>query len=467
MKLRLFILIFCLTNNIFSKETSSQQEAMILFNKANTYLFEKKDSESAMKFYISSIEKNPSYPQAHFNLGIARAQLKGFLGAIKHFETALKLKPDYYDVYLKTAEIKQKLGQRREAILDYTQYLKFKPNEAEIYLLRCGMIYYYPDACPEREADLKMYIQLKPDSALGYYELAWFHFRFARLDSEMEQIINLNLKKAISLNPLWIDPFFLKARLDEEYIGKDAAIKIYSAILNMYPNNRAALSKRAKLYEEINMLHEAKSDYAELVYFDPKNYEAHLNLGHVYMLLKDYETAEDILSIAIKLLENKYPDLFQTNYYYYRAWTRFQLKNYNGSIEDYDVILKNFKYDQKSLFYYDRATVKKEFKKYADALEDYDNAIKYDSLNEYYLYDRGKTKSLLKDYKGAYEDYTKAIKINSTLGIFYQARAYASIQMNDYQAAKMDLLLASDLLPENKEIHTDLEVLEILLRDSK
>ena len=387
---------------------------------------------------------------------------------------------------------------------DCNIYIKNNPNDSLGYFIRADLIWNKnrelalsdletakkknQDSCP---IDFITINENWRDYSYAYYEIAdrlysqWARPSKLLNDATKRRIGNQAMRcidRAISFNSDEQGFHQLKAKIYEEMLNDiKSAIKEYDMLIELAPiierrskwysnlSNEWYFNYYFKLRKELKVKIKdyagAKSDYLALHQKLPNNPDYLWELGNLESLLKNYDAAEAYYSQAIE--KRNYEGV---DNYYPRARLRIEMKNYNGALEDYNKALSIFR---SSNHYYERANAKRLLKDYVGALKDYDESLlshppnKYDQSDSYYLYDRGKTKFLLKDYKGAYEDYTKAIQINSALGIFYQARAYVSIQVNNYKAAKIDLLLASDLLPENKEIQTDLEVLEILLRDSK
>lgn len=390
---------------------------------------------------------------------------------------------------------------------DCNIYIKNNPNDSLGYFIRADLLWNTnkelalsdletakkknKDSCP---IDFITINENWRDYSYAYYEIAdRLYSKWARpsklLDDATKRRIGTQalhcIDRAISFNSDEQRFHQLRAEIYEEMLNDiKSAIKEYDMLIELAPiierrskwysnlSNEWYYNYYFKLRKELKVKIKdyvgAKSDYLALHQKFPNNPDYLWELGNMESLLKNYSMAEAYYSQAIE--KSKYDEIDR---YYQRARLRIEMKNYKGALEDYDKVFAIDSRRRSSNQYYERANAKRFLKDYSGALKDYDESLLSYSPNKHYpsdayhFYDRGRTKFLLKDFKGAYEDCTKAIQINSALGIFYQARAYAAIQMNDYQAAKMDLLLASDLLPENKEIQTDLEVLEILLRDSR
>lgn len=429
----------------------------------------------------------------YFQLGITKAKLKGFLGAIQSFEKALELKPDYYEVYLETAAIKKKLPNRKEdAIRDYDLYIKAKPKDASAYYQRANLLEYYSgsesrklaildldkaihlnpkfvdayllrgkiyciadnDICIE---DFKKVIEIKKDTMDAYLWLARYH---AYLKKEKDMNIAIDyLNLAIQVKPDFLESYFEKASIYQRYNRKEMALDVYNLILKKDPNSKRAMHSRANVRFDLKDYKNAKSDYLLVPEKDNWIYN---QIGIVETYLSEWESAEKYFSIAID--KSKY---FQSDFYYNRARIRTRFKNYEGALNDYDTIIKELSSYASAHYFYERAIIKKALKNYQGMLEDLNAAIQSDEKykrepNEYILFERGNASFYLKDFVEAEKDYSKAIHINSAIASFYYARAMNSIRRNDFISAQMDLLRTLDLNPESKEMQTDLEILKVL-----
>ena len=80
----------------------SNLDVQTLNEKAAEYM-KQGDYENAIARLKSAIDLNSSFPQSHFNLGIAYYENKDFEEAIEAFNEAIKLKSDFTDAYYSRA----------------------------------------------------------------------------------------------------------------------------------------------------------------------------------------------------------------------------------------------------------------------------------------------------------------------------------------------------------------------------
>jgi len=87
-----------------------------------------------------------------------------------------------------------------------------------------------------------------------------------------------------------------------ELIGNtDAAVKVYTKIINSNRNNEEALLKRAELYQKQNKIPFSISDYNRVITINPNNHQAYTGRGKVYLNQKRYDLALSDFNESIKI----------------------------------------------------------------------------------------------------------------------------------------------------------------------
>ena len=165
---------------------------------------------------------------------------------------------------------------------------------------------------------------------------------------------------------------------------------------------------------------------------DPTNSIAYLYRGLAKFQLKDYQGAIQDYSKCIELDPNN------KDAYRCRAFAMEELKDYQSAIQDYSKLIEHDPNDQAAYLYL-RADAKENLKDYQGAIQDYNKMIELEPTNKGYYVMRARAKNHLKDYQGAVQDYSKAIEIDekSTSYIYERGRTY-QIHLNDVEAAKKD-----------------------------
>jgi len=117
---------------------TKQAEADEWFNKGNT-AYQSKDYDEAIKCYKKSVEIDPSFASAFYNLGIVYG-VKGMLDeAISAYKKVLMIKPDYHTARVALGSVYIQKGMVNEAISELERVLAGSPDyaRAHFYLGEC------------------------------------------------------------------------------------------------------------------------------------------------------------------------------------------------------------------------------------------------------------------------------------------------------------------------------------------
>ena len=132
--------------------------------------------------------------------------------------------------------------------------------------------------------------------------------------------------------------------------------------------------------------------------------------------------------------------------YFYRAYAKGDLKDYQGVIADLGkAIVIN---PQHTTAYYNRGNAKRKLKDNLGAIVDYSKAIEINPQYVNAYYNRGNAKRELKDNLGAFADYSKAIEINPQSASAYYNRGNAKRKLKDYQGEIADYTKAIEINPQ-------------------
>lgn len=83
----------------------------------------------ALKTYIALLRVDPTYRDAHFNMGyINMYHLKQYNQGAIHFTDAIRVSPDFYQAYYNRGYCYELMGDVKRALIDYENALKLKPD---------------------------------------------------------------------------------------------------------------------------------------------------------------------------------------------------------------------------------------------------------------------------------------------------------------------------------------------------
>jgi tetratricopeptide (TPR) repeat protein len=130
----------------------------------------------------------------------------------------------------------------------------------------------------------------------------------------------------------------------------------------------------------------------------------------------------------------------------YNAKAKFESKDYQGAIEDFDkVISLDPTY---TVAYAYRGHSKVKLADYKGAIDDFNKAIELNPRFDAAYVDRGYAKNFSGDYEGAQADFTQAIKIDPHYVIAYNSRGEIRLKLKNYREAIEDFNLVIQYAPK-------------------
>ena len=109
------------------------------------------------------------------------------------------------------------------------------------------------------------------------------------------------------------------------------------------------------------------------------------------------------------------------------------------------IFIATLAYAQTAEDYFNSGSTKFELKDYKGTIEDYTKAIELNPNFSEAYFRRGFAKDTLQDYKGAIQDYTKAIELNPNYVDAYYNRGIAKIDLGQKDSWCLDLSKAGEM----------------------
>lgn len=132
-----------------------------------------KDMATAAEYYLKAIQKDPSWYDAHFNLGLAYYSAGEYSSALLAFENALAVNPDSWEARYNFALALNKANYPNEAILELLKSARLNDKYANTWL-ELGMIY------DTRFSDIEnayqcyqKFIEVAPEHPSAYAAKVW------------------------------------------------------------------------------------------------------------------------------------------------------------------------------------------------------------------------------------------------------------------------------------------------------
>ncbi len=286
---------------------------------------------------------------------------------------------------------------------------------------------------------LKNVIKEKKDFGQAYSKMAYIkiqqkNYKDAEKDllkAEKLQPYNFEIFKLKGIN------FFLNGKFNASKEALDSAFEISKTEkiddweLLYY---RALLMFKGKSYKSAQETLESVTD------LNPSCAEAYYLKGEIRFVKKEYNYALKELNEAINKLPVTKPDY---NFYKLRAKTKFEIQDYKGAVNDWNVYFDGIPNEEDALI--SRAAAKINCKEFTGAIVDLDEAIKLNSKNPISYCYRGVAKSENKAFKEALDDYNTAIKLKFDYAAAFFNRAATKMAIKDKIGACDDLNKADGL----------------------
>jgi tetratricopeptide (TPR) repeat protein len=214
-------------------------------------LFKKGKLEEAIQAYLKSIENNPQFDKAHYNLGASLFNLKKYDEAIAHFKKVAELNPMDANAYYNWANALVHLGKLDEAAAQYGKLLEIEPRHKDAHFMMASIL-----------------------SQLNRFDDAVYHYG-----------------KAIEISP-GEGNFYIRLADTLLRLGRFAgAVEQYKKGFAFTPNDPIAQLNCGNALFSLRELDEAVEYYKKALTLNPQLADAYLNWGNILFIQKKYEAA--------------------------------------------------------------------------------------------------------------------------------------------------------------------------------
>jgi len=311
----------------------------------------------------------------------------------------------------------------------------------------------------------------QPYLARGIYQyhLGWLH-RGGRWSSETKNEKRLKLSeylsktsddilKSLNINGnSMISYYYLmrvattEGRQDESERLQKKALKINSSSYKIRAQHLRSLTPRwggslEAMQEYLMEVSQAIKKYPQLKLLEGYIYN---EAGEMQVIVKQYNSANDLFSKSLEF-GGYHATLFR------RGKNNNRREKYTDSLRDLNSAIElNY---EKPLYYYWRANTLIDLKEFEKAMNDIQAAIQLDPYDKDFqskrkwlaakFQDDAYTLRESQNNESAVDKYTKAIRLNPNSGDLYQGRARAYIQKRNLSSALADMKKAIDVAPDN------------------
>jgi len=217
------------------EEDKTSKEA--LYYRGNFALYGEGDVEKAIQLFRQSLEIDPNFVLAHYDLAVAYRGLGEVEKAIAEYEKALKINPDFPEALSNLGGQYFRQGDIEKAVTYFKKAVKAYPNFIQA-LSNLGAALNKQGRAKEALPHIKQALSLDPEFGVAYFNMGNALFQLDHLE-EAEKAYNTAVTMGIDFLSLhWkLHKIYLKQNLRNEAM---AELKI---ILQMDPENEAARKK--------------------------------------------------------------------------------------------------------------------------------------------------------------------------------------------------------------------------------
>jgi tetratricopeptide (TPR) repeat protein len=232
-----------------------------------------RDYHSALTIWRDSVDKRPSNPRAHSNLGSALEEAGRIQEAIEQLEQALRINPSFADAHYNLGHAFAQLGQERRAVEQYEQAVRIKPDFAEAHN-NLGVVLEQAGLVPKAIAHYEKALQTDPDYADAHYNLGHALAQLGHVQGAVEQY-----EQALRLKPDYVEAhnnlgiaLIRQGRLQEAIVHFDQALRLQ-------PDSAVAQNNLGLTLIRVGSVQEAIERYQQALRIKPDFAQAHYYLG--------------------------------------------------------------------------------------------------------------------------------------------------------------------------------------------
>ncbi|XP_010084702.1 PREDICTED: tetratricopeptide repeat protein 6-like, partial [Pterocles gutturalis] len=271
-------------------------EAAEMYYLTGLCYMEQKSLLQAHDAFSMAIRLHPSYPDAFYQRGLCRMQLRQ-AKCIRDFNRALALCPSHFQAYMSRAAYYGSEGRYSKAILNCNEAIKILPNSERAYFYR-GTLKYQNKTFKAAVEDLSKTIDLNKTCILAYYNRAVCYHQtkdFRKALKDYGILLLLDSNKEIAFKVL-INRGLLYVELDdyanacEGGVGHNRSEKRlrrykldFKEATLLSPDDSQIFQAIGICCHRLHEFEEAVKSFDRVLKLDPVSVDAYVGRGNSYM----------------------------------------------------------------------------------------------------------------------------------------------------------------------------------------
>tara|TARA_B110000008_G_C16924884_1_gene546293 strand:+ start:17 stop:1375 length:1359 start_codon:yes stop_codon:yes gene_type:complete len=241
------------------------------------------------------IDLNPTYAEAHYNLGLTFQRLGETNSAVKCYENSIDMKQDYAEAHFSLGNLMQQLKQFNSAIENYEKVIKINPNFVDAFS-NLGAIYTDLGRLKDAESSYKKAILIDPEYAEAHNNLSVNLKDLGRLEEA-----EISCREAIKINPEFGIAYYNLGNILKATGRLNEAEESFKSAISFHPEDAEIYNMLGAVLKDLGKLDEAESSCKQAIELNPDYIEAYSSLSLVHYAKKDLSSALEILIKAKKI----------------------------------------------------------------------------------------------------------------------------------------------------------------------
>lgn len=245
--------------------------------------------EEAAAGFTAAVKREPSFAEAHFNLGLVNEELGKYDEAIASLHQALKLKPHLHGANLFLGIAEFRVNKLQDAAVAVQKETVAYPKDANAWMW-LGVVRLAQDRPEDAAEALDKAAKLKPDDQDILYHRGRAHLLVSKNSYAKMFKINENS---------WLVHRVL-AQANAEADRHVDAIAEYEAAIKLAPTQPGLHEELGTEYRSVNKIAEAEQAFREELALDPHNVLATYKLGAIEVEKGDGAKGKELIEEAKK-----------------------------------------------------------------------------------------------------------------------------------------------------------------------
>ena len=360
---------------------------------------------------LENYENIKDLVSAYFKRGYCYFIKKEYLLSFKDYEKTLELDPSYKTAYFNMAICLTNLNRKKESIYYYEKIIDECPTDIEAQLGICQSYREIGNSKKALELLDKAFLIFKEDSpkiANLYYEKGMCLYNREKYNEAIS-----SFEKAIEFSHstkklLLSDCYYHKGICFLKINKRDKGFKDFEKALKYNEKNGEIYFYKAYYFMDLEKYEEAIKYYLKAININNEIYsvkkDGNFNIAYCYLQLENFEEAKKYLNICQRINDNKIKNYFQNGVLACED-EKIGAQEY---LLDFSERFKEIKNKFIDINYY-LGICNIELKKYEDAINNFNICNRYDYRFADGYYYKGIAYSKLNRYKKAIEQFKKAI----------------------------------------------------------